>query len=256
MQRLGRAGTVLASTPGIRGSADMARTAQRHIDAKRRAAIGAERRAKTRMDLLASALDLFGKPHGRNTRIEDVCARAGISRGTFYNYFSGIEPLLDALSGALTHDFDLAVHAAMEQLAGPLEQTSAAVRYYLHASRADPRWGWAVVNSSVGRTLYGERITRHVTRSIQEGMDCGDFLLDHATIGRDIVLGTGIAASVTLLNGKAPAGYPEKVARQVLLGLGASARRATGVTARPIRKLPRVETPSIFFRGSLGAPGG
>ena len=234
----------------------MARQARRQIDAGRRAAIGAERRAKTRMDLLASALELFGRPHGRNTRIEDVCARAGISRGTFYNYFTGIEPLLEALSDALTHDFDRSVHAAMEQLAGPLERTSAAVRYYLHATRVDSRWGWAVVNSSVGRTLYGNRITRQVGISIQEGMDSGDFPLDNPDVGRDIVLGTGIAASVTLLNGKAPDDYPERIARQVLLGLGASSRRATDVTARPLHQLPRVETGSIFFRGTLGAPAG
>jgi len=225
----------------------------RLIDTGRRAEIGAQRRARTRADLLAAALKLFGKPHGRNTRIEDVCSRARISRGTFYNYFTGIEPLLEALSVSLTQDFDLAVHAAMETLPGPLERTSAAIRYYLHAALVDPRWGWAIVNSSVGRTLYGNSITRQVKASIQEGMDSGDFVLDNAEVGRDIVLGSGISASITLLNGKAPENYPEQIARHVLLSLGASARRAASVTSCPMHQLPRVETRSIFFRGAIGA---
>ncbi len=45
---------------------------------------------------------MSGQPHGRNTRIEDVRAKAQVSRGTFYNYYPGIEALLEALSDEVT----------------------------------------------------------------------------------------------------------------------------------------------------------
>jgi hypothetical protein len=109
-----------------------------------------------------------------------------------------------------------------------------------------------MVNSSVGRTLYSEAITAHVRASIQEGIDSGDFALDSADVGRDIVLGTGISATISLLRGGTPPDYPERIARHVLLSLGTSRAVATAETSRPLRDLPRLRTNSRFFRGSLG----
>jgi len=230
----------------------MKKRSRRNIDPARRAEIGAERRSRTRADILGAALDLFGQPHGRNTRIEDVCERAQVSRGTFYNYFTGIEALLEALSGALTEDFDAAVHAAFESLDGPVARSCAAMRYYLHGALQDRRWGWAIVNSSVGRTLYSENITAHVQESIQAGIDSGDFTLDSADVGRDILLGTGISATISLLHDGTPPDYPEKIARQVLLGFGASRAVATALTTVPLEELPQLATDKRYFRGTLG----
>ena len=230
----------------------MRKRAGRKINRTRRAEIGAERRSRTRAAILLAALDLLGRPHGRATRIEDVCARARIARGTFYNYFTGMEELLESLSDALTRDFDAAVHSAFELLSGPAERTCAAIRYYLHGAIQDPRWGWAMVNCSVGTTLFGEEISNHVQTTIQEGMDNGDFTIKSAEVGRDILLGTGIAATISVLQSASPADYPEKIAFHLLLGLGASAKVAEALTGRPLRDLPRVSPRSPFFRGALG----
>jgi AcrR family transcriptional regulator len=226
--------------------------ARKNIDRRRRAQIGAEKRTRTRAELLAAALQLFGRPHGRNTRIEDVCGRAHIARGTFYNYFDGIEDLLEALSADLTGAFDRAVHASFAFMDTATLRTCAAMRYYLHAPLLDSRWGWAVVNSSVGRTLYGEDITRHVRESIREGMDSGEFTIRSAEVGRDILLGAGISATISLLRGDTPADYPEQVARHVLLALGASHARADAATRIPMSAMPRLDTDPAFFRGVLG----
>jgi AcrR family transcriptional regulator len=233
----------------------MAKRARRMIDPSRRAEIGAEKRTRTRAELLVAALVLFGRPHGRNTRIEDLCARAHIARGTFYNYFTGIEAVLEALSDALTRDFDSAVHEAFGSLDSATERTCAAMRYYLHAPLIDPRWGWAVVNSSVGRMLYGENITRHVSDSIQEGIDSGEFTISSAAVGRDILLGSGISATISLLGGDTPEDYPEQVVRHVLLSFGTPPQVAARVTSLPMRNLPMLPMNSRFFRGTLGGAG-
>ena len=126
------------------------------------------------------------------------------------------------------------------------------MRYYLHAPLVDPRWGWAVVNSSVGHWLYGEDIAQHVDTSIQEGIDSQEFTIESAAVGKDILLGTGISATITLLGGKAPEDYPEQVARQVLLSLGCPPAIAAEVTGRPMRELPMLAMNTRFFRGTLG----
>lgn len=229
--------------------------APRKIDPVRRAEIGAEKRSRTRAELLGAAVHLFGRPHGRNTRIEDVCARAHVARGTFYNYFPGIEALLEALSDSLTADFDAAVVAAFAHLDTTVERTSAAIRYHLHAPLLDSRWGWAIVNSSVGAQLYGEQITRRVQASIQEGIDTGEFRISSAQVGRDILLGSGISATISLLNGGMPEDYPEQIANYILRCLGASARVAARATNRPMRQLPQLATDPQLFRGTLGGAG-
>jgi AcrR family transcriptional regulator len=228
------------------------RRAGRRIDHVRRAEIGAERRSRTRAALLNAALELFGHAHGRATRIEDVCARARVARGTFYNHFTGIESLLEALSDELTRDFDDAVHAAFEAMESPVERTCAAIRYYLHGAIQDPRWGWAMVNSSVRTILFGERVARRAQATIQEGIDSGAFSIESAVIGRDILLGAGLSGTLSLLAGGTPANYPEKVARQLLLSLGAPKALAVSLTRKPLRDLPRVAASSRFFRGALG----
>jgi AcrR family transcriptional regulator len=52
---------------------------------------------KRRLHLLENALTVFSRKGFHETRIEDVCATAGISRATFYRYFDGKESLFDAL---------------------------------------------------------------------------------------------------------------------------------------------------------------
>jgi AcrR family transcriptional regulator len=225
---------------------------RRRSDASHRAQVGAARRARTRKRLLLAALTLFGRPQGRNTRIEDVCRRAQVARGTFYNHFDDLADLLEALCDALTAEFDAAVHATFGQFGTPAQRTAVAIRYYLHAPRIDARWGWALVNSSVGRHLYGAELVRHVRASIQEGIDAGQFRLPSVDVGCDLLLGTSISATLSVLGGAVPGDYPEQVARHLLLALGATGRVAAAATSRPLGKLPRLALQSEFFVGVLG----
>jgi AcrR family transcriptional regulator len=57
-----------------------------------------ERRKEARpAELLAAALDLFVEKGYAGTRLDDVAARAGVSKGTLYLYFQNKEELLKAV---------------------------------------------------------------------------------------------------------------------------------------------------------------
>jgi len=57
-----------------------------------------QRRADARpAELLAAALDLFVERGFANTRLEDVAARAGVSKGTLYLYYANKEDLFKAV---------------------------------------------------------------------------------------------------------------------------------------------------------------
>lgn len=71
--------------------------------------------------------------------IQDVCDVAGLSRGTFYRYFSSQEELLDAFSQHKRERFHLALHAATAPYLVPDDRFKALIAYldnYLKHSKA------------------------------------------------------------------------------------------------------------------------
>lgn len=217
--------------------------AKHAIDLARRAEIGARRRAKTRAQVLAAARKLFGRARGRSTRVEDICESAAIARGTFYNYFPSFDALQAALFEDLNNRFDQAVHLAFEQLEGGAERTCAAIRFYMTHVVEDREWGWGMVNTGMGIGFFPALVSERVIETIQEGIDSGDFAIPNVEAGRDILLGAGLAAATTLLNGTAKPDHIENVAAGVLMALGLPAERAWQLARTKLPKLVDVEEP-------------
>jgi AcrR family transcriptional regulator len=210
---------------------------RRNIDPVRRAEIGAEKRSRTKAALLDAARELFGHEEGHATRIEDVCERAGIARGTFYNHFDGMDALQQALGQQLSLEFDNSVHRVFVTLETPAAKTSAAIRYYLGRAAQEPKWGWAMVHTGMARSLFGEGIANRALATLQEGIDAGEFTLPSAQVGRDMLLGTSLAAVITLLRASPPAGYVEQVTRHILMGFGISESEALALTRHELPPL-------------------
>jgi len=215
----------------------------RKIDFARRAEIGAEKRIRTRAALLAVARELFGHEGGKSTRIEEICEGAGVARGTFYNYFPSIDAVQEALFAELSRDFDEAVHLVFPELDSATERTAAAIRYYIGRGIEDPQWGWGMVNTGMGTGLLTNDIAERVAATIQEGISAGEFSIGSAVAGRDLLLGTGLAATITLLKGEAPPRYPELTACHLLMALGVDPKTANAVVHRPLPYLPVAAAP-------------
>lgn len=211
--------------------------AKSNVDLARRAEIGADRRTRTRARLLDAARTLYGREGGRSTRIEDICAQAGIARGTFYNHFTGLDALQMALFEEISLRFDHAVHVAFEVLGTPTERTCAAVRYYLIHMLDDREWGWCMVNTGMGIGYFHDNVTERVSETIQEGIDAGEFTIETAQAGRDILLGAGLASASSLLAGEVSEAHIVHVAHGVLRGLGVSEADAKRVLAAPLMPL-------------------
>jgi AcrR family transcriptional regulator len=219
--------------------------AKHAIDLARRAEIGAGRRARTRAQLLAAARALFGREGGRSTRVEDICETAAIARGTFYNYFPSFEALQAELFEDLSDRFDNAVHVAFEILKGPAERTSAAIRFYMSHVLEDHQWGWGMVNTGMGIGFFPASVAERAAETIQEGIDSGDFTIASAQAGRDILLGSGLAAATTLLSGAAAPDHISNVAAGVLQALGVPAERAWQLARAQLPKLNYADPDSV-----------
>jgi AcrR family transcriptional regulator len=208
--------------------------ATRAVNPERRAQIGQEKRARTRAAILDATFQAIGHEHGRLARIEQVCELAEIARPTFYTYFSSMEELFAALSYELSHDFNSAVLAYCAQLQDRAEEAAAAIRYYLRKAAGDHAWGWSMVNVSLGGPIFGAETCAAATATVASGIKSGVFKVRDAKIGRDMVLGTTLAAMTTLLRGERARNYPESMAQHILVGLGVPAVRAERIVQKPL----------------------
>ena len=202
-----------------------------------RSATGQARRARTRARIIATAFELFGEEGGLPVRIEDIATRAGITRMTFYNHFSGMGELREAVGFELTHDFLTAVTAAISTLDDPRERASAAIRFYLLRVIGDPSWGWSMLNLSSGGSFFGTETYERAEQTVREGIEGGLLAVSDSALGRDLVLGTALAAIASILKGQQAAERPEAVAAMILEGLGVAASEARAIAHRPLPAL-------------------
>lgn len=203
----------------------------------RRAEIGRERRARTRAKIIAAAFEIFGEENGLFARIEDVAEKAGVTRATYYNHFADMTQLREALTHEVTHDFLMAVTHALSTLPDPRMRACVAVRFYLRRAQADRRWGWSMLNMSASGLIFGAETYRQAERTVREGIDEGALPLRSAELGRDILLGTALAAMGSLVRYDMPGDYPEAVAGHILNALGVPLEDARAIAQLPLPEL-------------------
>lgn len=199
--------------------------------------LGAVRRARTRARIVAAAFELFGEEEGLYARIEDVVQRAGITRTTFYDHFSGMGELREAVSFEVTHDFLTAVTETVSRLEDARERAAAAIRFYLHRVRDVPGWGRSMLNLSASGIIFGAETYAQAQQTVAEGMAAGQFTIAESALGRDAVLGTTIAAIATMLREARAEDYPEAVAEIILRGLGVDGTEARAIARRALPPL-------------------
>lgn len=190
------------------------------------------KRERTRKTMLDAAFGLIGNEKGLTVRIEEICAAAHISRGTFYNYFTSLEELFEILAIELSHDLNRALVATWDETLSHAEGANAAIQHYLNYARRDPAWAWAMVHLSAFGPSFGAEAWDACHRSIAKGIEAGEFNVPNATIGRDLMTGTVLATVRTTLRGGRS--QPRVIAYHVLRALGVPDARAKEIADSPL----------------------
>jgi AcrR family transcriptional regulator len=192
------------------------------------------KRERTRKKILEAAFGLMGNENGLAVRIEEICAAAQVSRGTFYNYFTSIEQLFEVLAIELSQDLNRALVATWDKTQSHAEGSNAAIQHYLNYAQRDPAWAWAMVHLSAFGPSFGAEAWEACHRAIAQGIEAGEFDVPNATVGRDLMTGTVLASVRTMLRPGSDGAEPRVVACHVLRALGVSDARAREITARPL----------------------
>jgi AcrR family transcriptional regulator len=212
---------------------------QRRAQARPAPKLGGKRE-RTRKNILDAAFGLIGDEKGLTVRIEEICAAAHVSRGTFYNYFTSIEQLFEFLAIELSHDLNRALVLTWDETRSHAEGSNAAIQHYLNHARRDPAWAWAMVHLSAFGPTFGAEAWEACYRSIAKGIEAGEFDVPNAAVGRDLMTGTVLATVRTTLRSGGGRAQSRVVARHLLRALGVPDARAREIADSP---LPEIVVP-------------
>ena len=201
-----------------------------------------------RSRLLEAALAVFGQAEDEFAAVEEVIRRAGVSRGTFYNYFSNADDLLRAVADEVGTELMQAVAPIVEASEDPAERMGAGVRSWISLVERYP--GLAVFFRRAGLyILSNERVRTDLPRDLVAGMKSRRFTIDELELGFVLVAGTVLAAINTLAIGKAPRTYGNKLAERVLLSLGVEAAESRNIARARLAK-PDLAPESLIARAA------
>lgn len=119
----------------------------------------AERAAERRARLLEAALTVWASPDTRTT-MTAVCAEAGLSERYFYESFSGLDELLEAVMNAIAAEIEEAARRAAENAGeDPEARARASIRAFVQLLVDDPRKGRVAIVESVAVPKLRQRRT-------------------------------------------------------------------------------------------------
>jgi len=155
-----------------------------------RTSIGHAQKAKTRDLIIQSAIPIFAKFGPDSPVIDDFVKAAGVSRGTFYNYFKTTRDLLDATMVMLSDEVIATIIPAVQGEPNPLIRFASAARMYYRMAMVDPLFGQFLESVST----VGALAVEHARTDLQEAMNAGYFRI------RDMELAEAIAFGVMVFS--------------------------------------------------------
>lgn len=201
-----------------------------------RTRVGAERREKTRARLLECALIVFARRGLTAGVIDDVITMAGMSRGTFYNYFRTNEDLFLGVAEEVGNEFIRCVDPLVVEHSDPGARVAAGLRYSLLIARQYPTGAAFIVKGGATAIRNGEA-TRNVARDVSAGIAKGRFSPIPEMLVQDIVFGSIASALESVLHPNCDPAYPDLFAQSILQALGVPRQTAQRLARAPLAPL-------------------
>ncbi len=199
-----------------------------------RSRVGAQRREKTRLRLLQSAIRVFAEKGPDSAMIEDFIASAKVSRGTFYNYFNTTSELLFAVASAMSDEVLQIVDPVVLDADDPVLRFATGTRLYMRMALRYPLWGRFITRVGTRIATRGQLIDRFLSRDLTAAIASKRIHVDNLLVARDIVLGSIFYGIETMLTEPTQDHHPEHMICHVLIGLGIDPKEAAAIAFMPL----------------------
>lgn len=212
-----------------------------------RVRVAAERREKTRLKLLESALTVLYEKGPDGVVADDFIAAAGVSRGTFYNYFDTTNDLILALASAMSDEFVAAINEYILTCNSPLERLAAGTRLYMQMTLRFPIWGSFLSRLEARIAVRGQFIEHYITRDLTDALDQGLIQVADVLAARDMVIGSIFYGIGTMAAEPTHADHPQHLIEAILRGLRAPEALIAPLAHGPLPILNMTDSP-LFSR--------
>ena len=197
-----------------------------------RTLVAVERREKTRAKLLRGAISVFAQ-HGAEARVIDlVIKQAGVSRGTFYNYFSTNEELFLEVAREVSNEIIRIVDPIVLRQPDPAAKLACGLVSVVRLALNNPTLAQFVSRGGPFALSAGNLATSVVPREIRSGIAAGLFTVTDEQLAFDLIFGPVIMAFNTVANGNGSETYARNLAQAVLRSLGVETGRARDCAER------------------------
>lgn len=191
---------------------------------------GHKKKMRTRAALLEAAIDVISNQPG-GFSIGDVAAAAGVSNGTFYNYFEDRDALIDAVVPEVLERFaiDGEVLVADDE---PIDRFARLTSLALRWAASFPEEVSVLLRlDAVHRAIVEAPVLDNMRADIAAGHAQGVFVTGPDAPTLDVIAGAVLVAARRLVEEAVPADYVEKTVAQLLRSLGVVASDASTAAA-------------------------
>jgi AcrR family transcriptional regulator len=207
---------------------------------------GRVRRARTRANILAAAFEVFdAKGVGRAT-VEDVRERAGLARGSFYNYFQTYEGMLKDLAAEIARRINAEQSERFDELPNLAERLWSHVRYSILRLSPDRSCAEILIRVTPLVGSLTDHMRAHAEREMQLSAKTGAIKVPSTNVALD--LGYGLATMMLRRS------LESRVGKKEIEAAGLMLMRAYGVEeaeARRISRLPAPKMPGASLRAAV-----
>lgn len=197
------------------------------------------RAARTRKRIHDAARHAFSK-RGLAVQIDDVIQIAGISRGTFYNYFRTVEELFEHVAAEMAGDMGERIHSRLANVEDVAVRVAHGIRHFCLRAHQERDWGFFLAHFGLSAETLQMAIRETALRDIESGIARGRFRLrpDQAQSALALMSGATLAAVKLILSGaETPLRAGESVAELTLRAFGLEPSEAAALASAPLLSL-------------------
>lgn len=193
---------------------------------------GYRKKERTRARLIEAGLRILAEK-GQGMTVSDVAADAGVSSGTFYNYFADRDGFTEVL--AEHYMMSLAAAAAEEPIEDPARRFATATMRVLRRSQDDRTWASAMLRL-LSRPDYEVDLSRYLREDLDSGLAAGRFDVGSEDAVLDQVSGLIFMTVRRIVEGSAAADAPRRAVEVGLRSLGIPASEAADIASEAERE--------------------